>query len=338
MTKKVKSNSAMTVIYGEEVFSVKEKTKAIIGSLLKKADVEFGLEKIEAENFSYDDFYNRVNTPPVFSTVKVVYCEDCGPFDETTHIEKWQKCLGDLAKNVYVVFSISKNIDGRKKFNKWILKQSQIHHFPKIKEWEQDKFIEFIRASFERDGYKTPFEFNQRLLDIAGPDQQMLQSEIEKIKTYVGDSQTIEMTVLEEVTSKGELRSFALTEAYRQGRFNQCLKCLNEAHYFGRPLILLLGQLVSINRLLLQIVSLREGGEGMDAIAKIVGKNPFYLKRIFAEIPTFFNSQFLAEAHEVMALADRAIKSGELPALLALQRIFSKIGVFHPAIKQKISS
>lgn len=325
----------LIIIYGEEDFLVKEKTKEVLSQLLTPEEKAFGLERIDSKNYSYSNLFQQIHTAPAFSPKKVIFCQDCGPFDlkaEDREIKHYETLLTHLPDGVTVIFEVLENIDGRKKLNKFLLSEAEVFHFPKIAEWEEQKFIDFIRETVKKRGYTIGLEEANQLLACTGPHLGILDSEIQKLTGAAGDQKTISTALIESLASRGEVRAFALSEYYRQGRLRDALISMEEALKLNKPALQILGQLVNMNRLLIQLRSFLNEGISYDEMARETGKNAFFIKRIVKEMPAYFAMDYLLSAHSSMAMADEAIKSGKLSPQQALRQVFVEVGLKHPKI------
>jgi len=339
----------LIIIYGEEDFLVKEKTKEVLNHLLKPEERAFGLERFDARNYSYSQLFQQIHTAPAFSPLKVIFCQDCGPFDlkaDASEVNHYETLLTHLPENVYVIFEVLENIDGRKKLNKFLLNAAEVFNFPKIAEWEEQKFIDFIKETVKKAGYEIGLEEAGQLLACTGPHLGILYSEIKKLISAIPPSPTlphqsgggskgggqITSALIESLASRGEVRAFALSECYRQGRLRDALVSMEEAIKLNKPALQILGQLVNMNRLLIQLRSFLNEGTSYDEMAKETGKNAFFLKRIVKEMPAYFDTDYLLFAHSSMAMCDEAIKSGKLSPIQALRQIFVEVGLKHPKI------
>lgn len=330
----------LIIIYGEEDFLVKEKTKEVLNKLLKPEEKAFGLERFDAKNYSYSNLFQQIHTPPAFSPQKVIFCQDCGPFDlkaEDNQIKHYETLLTHLPENVFVVFEVLENIDGRKKLNKFLLNEAEVFNFPKIAEWEEQKFVDFISETVKKLGYSIGLEEANQLLGCTGPHLGILYSEIQKLTAALGGQKTITTQLIESLASRGEVRAFALSEYYRQGRLRDALVSMEEALKLNKPALQILGQLVNMNRLLIQLRSFLNEGVSYDEMAKETGKNAFFIKRIVKEMPAYFAMDYLLAAHSAMSQADEAIKSGKLSPLQALRQVFVEVGLKHPKISAALS-
>ncbi len=332
----------LIIIYGEEDFLVKEKTKEVLNNLLKPQEKAFGLERFDSKNYSYGALFQAVHTPSAFSPRKVIFCQDCGPFDlkaDASEAAHYETLLTHLAENIFVIFEVLENIDGRKKLNKFLLSdaKAEVFNFPKIAEWEEQKFIDFIKETVKKAGYEIGLEEAGQLLACTGPHLGILHSEINKLISASLTStplseRKITSALIESLASRGEVRAFALSEYYRQGRLRDALVSMEEALKLNKPALQILGQLVNMNRLLIQLRSFINEGVSFDEMAKETGKNAFFIKRIVKEMPAYFDTNYLLSAHSSMAMCDEAIKSGKLSPLQALRQVFVEVGLKHPKI------
>jgi DNA polymerase III delta subunit len=230
----------LIIIYGEEDFLVKEKTKEVLNQLLKPEEKAFALERLDVKNYSYSSLFQQIHTPPAFAPQKVIFCQDCGPFDlkaDDREIKHYETLLTHLPENVFVVFEVLENIDGRKKLNKFLLgdAQAEVFVFPKIAEWEEQKFVDFIKDTVKKMGYVIGLEEANQLLACTGPHLGILYSEISKITAASGGQKTITSQLIESLASRGEVRAFALSEYYRQGRLRDALVSMEEALKLNKP-------------------------------------------------------------------------------------------------------
>jgi DNA polymerase-3 subunit delta len=228
--------------------------------------------------------------------------------------ERLFNVLNDLDDSVKVVFVYYDGLDKRRKFYKLIEKIGETREFKRFTEWEQDKVIAWIVNRTKIYGKKIGSHAANLLIEIVGPNLRMLDKEIEKISTYIGERDLIEEPDVSKLASRGEMDAFALSNALRDKNTREAMICLSRLFKDRHDPQMLVGMLAKLYRMLLQVKYLEDKGLGQYEIAKELNAKPFFIKKC-SEGTGRFTLKELANDIKMLHWADLKMKSGASPRL-----------------------
>jgi DNA polymerase-3 subunit delta len=223
--------------------------------------------------------------------------------------------LQNLDESVKVIFVYYDGLDRRRKFYKLIERIGEVREFKKFTEWEQDKVLAWIVNRVKIYGKKIGSHAANLLIEIVGPNLRMLDKEIEKIATFIGDAEFIEEKDVSMLASSGEMDAFALSNAIRDKNTQEAMKCLSRLFKDNQDPHMLIGMLAKLYRMLLQVKYLEDKGVGQRDIARELNANPFYIKKC-AEKTGRFTLKELEKDIKTLHLADLKMKSGASPKMM----------------------
>lgn len=334
------------VLYGEEkylidkaLFRLREKT---VGA---SPDV-FSYQVIVGTVQNFEEILIAIQTIPCFSPQRMVVVKE--PFfllnkksktadkepeaeedaAKESISEEQEKLLWDSLDNlpggVTVVFLVHGNIDQRRKTTIFLKERAVFSEFNPFAFWEQDKLYNWLINSFKERGYALSEDGAELLTQIAGNSLEVLNNEIEKIVTYVGKKTKIEIADIKTIVSQGELVGFELQDALCGRDIKGALEYLNLLKKQGDSPIMVIGSIAALFRLMAQVKELAACGQDQNAIARSLGKKPFYIKKIMNGVRHYSAIElknFLIELH----YTDQKIKTGRMEQQLALEYVISTL-------------
>jgi DNA polymerase-3 subunit delta len=279
---------------------------------LKSKYSEFNFERINGEKVAVDQIISVLTTLPMLGGERLVVIDSfkCDEKDEG----KFFGVLQNLDDNVKVVFVYYDGPDKRRKFYKLIEKIGEVREFKRFSEWEQDKVLAWIVNRVRLYGKRIGSHAANLLIEIAGQNLRMLDKEIEKIATYIGERDLIEEPDVSRLASSPEMDAFALSNALRNKNVQDAIKCLSRAFKDNQDPHMLIGMLAKLYRMLLQVKCLEDKGLGQYDIARELNAKPFFIKKC-AEKTGKFTVKELANYIKKLHLADLKMKSGASPRL-----------------------
>lgn len=147
------NNKSLTTLYlftGREMYIANSMLKLAINSVLKEEEREFNLIELKSEELEFSQFYNALNTLPLFSEKRIMVIQCNAIFNSALWNDGDLKCLKFFfEKNVQsdtLVFFISESVDERNKFFKAIKNLGKIVEYDKITE---DELSEWINKQFK---------------------------------------------------------------------------------------------------------------------------------------------------------------------------------------------
>jgi DNA polymerase III subunit delta len=297
----------ISLFHGDEDFFLNEELKE-----LKKGYSEFNYERINGEKTGADNIISALTTCPLLGGDRLVVV-DSYQGDENGD-EKLFNVLRGLDNTVKAVFVYYDGPDKRKKFYKFFEKNGEVREFKRFSEWEQDKVLAWIVNRVRSAGKKIGSRAANLLVEISGLNLRMLDKEIEKIATYIGNREMIEEQDVAGLASSGEMDAFALSNALRDKNVREAIKCLTRYFKDGQDPHSLIGMLAKLYRMLLQVKCLEEKGLGQSDIARELRAKPFFIKKC-AEKTGRFTVKELSAHIKKLHYADLKMKSGASPRL-----------------------
>lgn len=244
-------------------------------------------DKIKGEDRDWDNLWHLLNAPP---------------------------------PGVIYIFAQAGQPDRRLKIFKELAKLAGDRGDFSFEPWEKETILEpFVEEEFAGRGKKIEPAARQILAEFFGGDLGVLVQEIDKITTYVG-SRT-QVTEADLIAASPRLRGdFALAEAVCRKDLPESLKIIDEQLSQGEHPNLLISQLASAVRGLLQAkIAQKNRWYGAEA-GKKLGVNPGFLRHYEAASARFTAGQ-LRKMLIDLAEADISVKTGRLEGSVVLPAI-----------------
>ncbi len=312
---------AFRVLYGEEGFLVQERV-----SELKSGMASFeGLSldgKVDLQEII--DFLSNVS---MFSPGKFVVMKSppfLGAEGDDSLLKRLDVLKSIVSDRAQVVVVSEKPLDMRRKVSGWLKKNTVLEEFAGFKDWEQDKLRAWLKARFLKVGLSCDADGLELLLDFGGTSLRFLSGEVAKLSVYLGDRKTVTGADIEVVCQRGSVSIFAFQEAVR-GRTKQSVAMLKRLLDDGEEPVMLVGMIVNQLRLFYQLLEMSKRRVSGDDIAKQVGKNPFYIKKLIPQISAAYSLGDLGKAIRYFAEADISIKTGKMRPRNAVEVAWVKV-------------
>jgi len=297
----------ISLFYGNEDFLLDGELRTI-----KNKYSEFNYERINGEKAELDKVISALTTQPLLGGDRLVVIDSLKYDDEDE--DKLFSTLKGLEESLRLIFVYYEGPDKRKKFYKLIEKIGEVREFKSFTEWEQDKVLAWILNRVKFYGKKIGGHAADLLMEIVGGNLRMLDKEIEKIATYIGDRDLIDENDVSKLASSGEADAFALSNALRDKDTREAVECLNRLFKDNQDPHMVVGMLAKLYRMLLQVKYLEDKGLGQYDIARQLSAKPFFIKKC-QEKTGKFTLKELAKDIVLLHRADMKMKSGSPPKL-----------------------
>jgi len=297
----------ISLFYGGEDFLLDGELKN-----LKSKYSEFNFERMNGSKSEMEKIIFALTTQPMMGGERLVV------IDSLEHDEKDEEklfgVLRSLSESIKAVFVYYGSVDKRRKFYKLMEKIGEVREFKKFTEWEQDKILAWIVSRVKSCGKKIGGHAANLLIEIVGSNLRMLDKEIEKITTYIGDREFIEEADVSRLASSGEMDAFALSNALRDKNAREAMNCLSRLFKDNQDPHMLIGMLAKLYRMLLQVKYLEDKGLSQYDIATELHAKPFFVKKCM-EKTSGFSLRELTNDIRMLNRADIKMKSGASPRL-----------------------
>jgi DNA polymerase-3 subunit delta len=163
------------------------------------------------------------------------------------------------------------------------------------------------------------------LVSLVGPDLRRLDNELAKLALYCGARPAQEDDV-RRLVAPGEASVFTLLDAVAEGRAGAALAALRRLLQQGQPVEALVPQLAALVRRLLIASELQAEGRSLAAEGAAYGlsTSPRALDKLARQAARFQPADF-ERLYERLLACDRAIKTGECPAEVAVELLVAEL-------------
>jgi len=315
--------TAHLIIHGDSPFLIDEAVQHHIKTWQKPVE-------ILPKNLSATDFMMAVQGVSMFSMGGTVYIwQDPDLLASTGDDAAVNQCEQALAAATehghHVLIVVRGNLDNRRKMTKAILAHATPQPCMQLKEWEHEKWLSWVQARLRAASEQSiATEVAEALLATIGYDYGSLSQGIRNLLLYVGEKTptTADVTAC---NAKGSASVFDLLEALRLGVNKKTLGLLTQLLESGEEPVAMIGLISSQWRLYLQILDGLQRKQSFAAIAKTIGRQPYYLEKLSGDIRRGYTVAKLMAGMVLLHGADLAIKSGKQKPgdalLLALSRV-----------------
>ncbi|MDQ0224804.1 DNA polymerase III subunit delta [Bacillus sp. 7586-K] len=327
---KQKKLQSIYLLLGKEAFLMQETVQLIINAALNDEEKDFNLSIYDMEETSIDTAIEDAETLPFMGEKRVVIIKN--PFFLTSEkkkekvehkLDKLEQYLNSPAPYTILLFVAPyEKLDERKKITKLLKKQSIVLEMTSISEKDT---IEWITEMAEQEVVYFSKEAIDELMVLTAGDLMILNQELKKISTYVGEGGQVSPDIIRLLVPRTlEQNIFELIDNVIHRRSGEALRIFYDLLKNNEEPIKILSLLVNQFRLILQVKELSGTGYGQQQIANTVKVHPFRVKLALQQAK-LFTSDELANILLELAEADYQMKTGKKDKQLVLELFLLKL-------------
>lgn len=193
------------------------------------------------------------------------------------------------------------------------------------KELKGKSLIDWLISTVEKKGKTISYENAQLITDISGENKNSLESQLEKIFIYVGDSKEITIESIRGLsTSLKQYTIFDLQNAIGKKNKSAALKVAFNLLKNGMEPIQIIAMLNKYFMSLARLHELTATNTNEFQIARIMGTHPFYLKD-YHSARRLYSDKHLTSAFSALLKADLSIKSTSLDDYTIISVLIAEI-------------
>ncbi len=294
------------LIYGEETFFINLITKKFKEYLLENSIQDFNFDLLD-ENANPSKIVELSNTMPFMSERRLIIVKNKYIFNsgkKKIYSEEGMNSLFEYIKSpntsTCLVFTISDKIDGRSKTFKIIKEYGKTVKCDKLKEWDVIKWIDNNCLS---NGKQIEKQAANYLCSTIGNDLEMLYMELQKIFSYVGEKNKIEIEDVKEICSRTLLNNiFELVDAMAEGKSEKSIYYLRDMLLAGEPKVKILFMIIRQYRLILHAKLLNNSGHSINTMIKKTGWHPYVAKKVLKQSKYFSEQKLVYILNQLLQL------------------------------------
>lgn len=321
------------IFHGDDEFTRSEAVADLKAKLGDQATADINTTLLDGRNLTLPELIHACDAIPFMGERRLVIIEDMlqrfdpkkGGRSEADQqlVAGLRNYLPQLPETTRLVFVESKPLHG----NNPILKQAQRDKQAYVRAFEVPRrgaVSRWITRRVEAKGGKIQSGAVMALAAYGGEDLRLLDQEIEKLLTYVGNRPITEADVRRLVPAATESDIFAMVDALGQRNRQQALIRLHELLEAGEPPTYLLYMITRQFRIITQVKELVGKGARLPAIQSRLGLHPFVAEKALAQARNFSLSQLNTIYGKILE-TDEAIKTGRLEPELALDLLVAEL-------------
>lgn len=325
--------SPLYLFWGEETFLRDEVLNKFKYDLIPAEVRDFNMDLVDGRSILLDEVVNLASTLPFMSDRRVIIVENAdffGPIKRggkekkdrlKGQEEKLLEYLKQPVETTSLIF-VSDGVDRKKKVFKALQENGFAVEFAPLKNIELNSWVE-NRARLM--GKNIEDEAVAELVTAIGSNLRMLDSELQKLTSFIGDRMVINREdVLELVSKTTDLTIFELTDSVGARDYEKAIKIMRELVIYGEPPIRLLFMVAKHFRTLLQVKALKQAGFADKQVASQLQIHPYVAQKCVRQAKNFSRTE-LESALERILETDLALKTSSKEPLLALELLFIQL-------------
>jgi DNA polymerase-3 subunit delta len=323
LSKKISKKNLLPVYYffGEDSFSLDTGVKAVEKVVEPLITSDFDKETFYGENNSLAEVLDFASAFPFGSEKKLIIFKEFEKVKDKKNLFPYLKSPADFT---VIIFIHNGTITGFKtEPYSTLLEENYIYA---AKELKGDHLINWISIFCQENGKFLNDENAQILIDIVGENRGLIESQLEKIFTFLGDRKEIKLEDINSLSTQlKEFNIFDLQNAIGKKDKAASIKIAYKLLEQGAELTYIVYMLTRYFTGLSRINELREQKIPDQAAAGIIGTHPFYYKEyikaraIFSERDLYRTAQALLDAElsaKTTSTDDKSIITLLLSAIL----------------------
>jgi DNA polymerase-3 subunit delta len=315
------------IFTGSEDFLMDEAVDAICARLLPAEQRAAGFCRAGGREHTLEQVLDLAGTVSLFADSRLVVVPDAHYFskEQAGNDAGMDRLLAADAEGrpgstlVFYVPELPKNT----KYLKRLASAGAVYHFPPLK---QRELFDWLQRKFAVNGKAAGREALTLLVERVGRDLRRLASETDKLCTYLGNEQELDVKSVLMATARslqGDI--FALTDAVIFGRTDKALTQLQDLLASGEPPLRILAMLVRQFRLLGESLELLDRGCLPGELAARLSLHP-YAAEVLARQAQQTEQSWIMTCVDLLLQADLDIKRGRVNQTLVLETLVVALG------------
>lgn len=304
--KNVKKGNILPIYYlfGEDTYNLSKTVQAIEEAVAPLLTSDFDKDICYSESRNVQEVVNIARAFPFGSQKKLIIYKEAEKAKDKKNLEPYIESPPDFTVLVFVHNGIITNLTSPP-FN-LLLENNFLYE---AKELKGENLVEWISELAKSKGKQISNENAALLADFSGENRLMIENQLEKIISFLGDKTEITFNAIKEVSvSVKENTIFDLQNFVFQKDKANALKIALNMIENGSEATLIISMLTKYFVGLAQLRELNEKKIPDAETAKIVGAHPHYLKN-YQRAAVLFTYNDYMKAMEALLKADVSVKT-----------------------------
>ncbi len=304
--KKINSGNLLPVyfFFGEDSFSIDNALESLEKAVQPFVESDFDKETFYGEDRSAAEILNFASSFPFGTGKKFITVKEFEKIKDKKELVSYVKSPPDFTIIVFIHHGAISNIDTEP-----YRSLSANNLLFEAKELKGNTLVNWIIEYVKTNGKSISAENAQILIDISGENRNLLEAQLEKIFTFLGEEKEITLDSVQSLsTSLKEFSIFDLQNSLAVKDKANSLKIALSLLEKGAEPTFIVHMLTRYFTGLSRITELKEKNIPDQAAARIVGTHPFYYKD-HVKARKIYNDHDIYRAVKALLKADLTIKT-----------------------------
>ncbi|CQR46905.1 DNA polymerase III subunit delta [Paraliobacillus sp. PM-2] len=319
------------LLYGTESYLIENMISKLKQHGLSDSDDEANFIRYDLEETAIQEVIMDVETYPFFGQRKVVLAyhpifltskpDKSGVSHQIDALLKYVS--NPIDYSILVLIAPYEKLDERKKITKVLKKQAEMIECHPVKEWDIDKWIDFLAKQLNVGIEKATYEVISK---ETGANLMLLEKELEKLATYVGKGGIITPKIAEELLAHQSTNNsgLKLVDAVIAKDLAKAIRVYQDLSRINEDEIALLALLGSQFRTINHVKILKKSGYSQKQMAQQLKVHPYVIKMAMTR-EKYFSREKLEAILDQCTLTDIQIKQGQMDKRLAFELLLYQI-------------
>lgn len=308
------------LLYGEEAY-LKRLYKNKLRAALTAPDDSMNYTYYEGKGINPNEIIDMAETMPFMAEKRLIVIENSGFFKNKC--DELADYFEDPSDSTCFVF-VEAEVDKRSRLYKRVKERGRI---AELNAQDEKSLVRWIVGSLNRENKKITQSAAALFLTKTGADMENIQRELEKLICYVGERDSINIEDVEAIcTTVITNNIFEMIDAIAKKQQKKALELYYDLLTLKEPPMRILFLITRQFNLLLQVKDLARLGFNTAEAAKKAGLHSFVAGKYVSQSKSF-DSKWLADAVEICAGTEEAVKTGRINDILSVELLivqFSK--------------
>lgn len=312
--------SPIYLLYGEEVYFIRQIEQGVIHSVLAPEEIDMNLLHLDKDP-SLNELIALIETVPFMGGKNVIVLRDTALFrprkagssepTEDKVEERLHKVISNMPEYTHLILSTTEKVDKRRKLFKMIEKHGTAVEVANIKVKDVRGWLTAKLSELNKKMDSDAMEYFLGVISIM-PQISLgfLHNEMEKAALFTeGKARISQSDLVKIMSSIPEISIFSMIDAVSQKQIGKALQLVGEQLKSGEHPLKLVSLLARQVRLMWQAREMANEGSGSREIAERLGLVPFIGEKLLKQSKNF-TTDILKQATIALATADYELKSG----------------------------
>ncbi|HSX27183.1 MAG TPA: DNA polymerase III subunit delta [Patescibacteria group bacterium] len=167
----------ITTLTGSNYFRTNEKLHELVSDFIRQYG-DLALEKVDGEEAEFDKIRESLQSLPFLATRKLVVLRSPGA--QKQFLDQFENLLAEIPETTDVIL-VEPKLDKRSVYYKFLKRKTDFHELTELDEYGLSTWL--VQKA-KNDGGKLNLTDAKYLIDRVGTNQQLLNSELEKLLTF----------------------------------------------------------------------------------------------------------------------------------------------------------